>query len=909
MDKVTQLYYNLENNIPFCFIKLNDGEISAMIDVNSILSRSDERSSLKLSEKIKECLECNRENYFIGLPCCLCYNNLYNESNKYITNKEEQNKYILNANILINTNIDTTIEIFTKTMNEKNIVIVTNANNVKNIHKLKVFNINPYKIIIVSEQFAFENDYERIKDEYKSFNDGDIILCLCGPLGRVLCYEWFKFNNSLTCLELGSLFDPLLRNRAYGYHTGIHKYCSECYPLHESNDCKLMILCDTNIYKECYYFYEEKYNFLFFDNNIKKINKNNNIRLEKEPKNNYLLKIKELVDSKINSKKNIQLKLDNGMKELELDESKPRGNNKPFYIVYHIATVSDNWKHLTQRSYNKLIESGILHDKNLKKIKISYLGDENNIQLLRDIWNDDKVDIIDFGRNVKLYEYPAINLIKTISKAEDCNILYFHCKGQLHKPDSISDWIDYLEYFNIENYKYCLDRLIDYDVVSCNYYGSDGDPCYKKNPYPIALYKKHYSGNFWWTKSSYVNKLNVLEYDINSRHNPEFWICNNEKGKFWSYYVSSINFGNNNRHKMDRNIYEGLEKLNFNFCRINDYKHLNKNELLNACEIAYGSRHLETLNYTSKLYLSFFEEFNEKETNKVRFFYGFSNYYNDRKLAKREFKKVYNSNIEDEYSFYAKCNLDTLYVKNNLSIPKIIHLIYFKGIEFEKFHYECIKSMLINMPNYKIIIYNDIEPENNKFWDDIKKNPMVSIEYISPPDHFDGFPLKFIQYKADVIRLELLYKYGGIYLDLDMLIIKNFENIINTGKDLYISEEGDKGGGLINAFLACKPNNGFVKKWLDSFKTGLRMNNWAYHIRESNKQLLEKKKHYFLKYNIEILESKHFFPFKWSEREKFLNINDNLNEDIYGIHLFETILHNDLINNPYFASNNNCITI
>jgi mannosyltransferase OCH1-like enzyme len=666
MDKVTQLYYNLENNIPFCFIKLNDGEISAMIDVNSILSRSDERSSLKLSEKIKECLEYNRENYFIGLPCCLCYNNLYNESNKYITNKEEPNKYILNANILINTNIDTTIEIFTKTMNEKNIVIVTNANNVKNIHKLKDFNINPYKIIIVSEQFAFENDYERIKDEYKSFNDGDIILCLCGPLGRVLCYEWFKFNNSLTCLELGSLFDPLLRNRAYGYHTGIHKYCSECYPSHETNDCKLMILCDTNIYKECYYFYEEQYNFLFFDNNIKKINKNNNIRLEKEPKNNYLLKIKELVDSKINSKKNIQLKLDNGMKEFELDESKPRDN---------------------------------------------------------------------------------------------------------------------------------------------------------------------------------------------------------------------------------------------------DYKHLNKNELLNACEIAYGSRHLETLNYISKLYLSFFEEFNEKETNKVRFFYGFSNYYNDRKLSKREFKKVYNSNIEDEYSFYAKCNLDTLYVKNNLSIPKIIHLIYFKGIDFEKFHYECIQSMLINMPNYKIIIYNDIEPENNKFWDDIKKNPMVSIEYISPPDHFDGFPLKFIQYKADVVRLELLYKYGGIYLDLDMLIIKNFENIINTGKDLYISEEGDKGGGLINAFLACKPNNGFVKKWLDSFKTGLRMDNWAYHIRESNKQLLKKKKHYFLKYNIEILESKHFFPFKWSEREKFLNINDNLNEDIYGIHLFETILHNDLINNPYFASNNNCITI
>jgi hypothetical protein len=148
--------------------------------------------------------------------------------------------------------------------------------------------------------------------------------------------------------------------------------------------------------------------------------------------------------------------------------------------------------------------------------------------------------------------------------------------------------------------------------------------------------------------------------------------------------------------------------------------------------------------------------------------------------------------------------------------------------------------------------------------------------------------------------MEKIYEHGGIYLDLDLLVIKNFENVINTGKDFYISEENSKENNLlINCFLASKPKNKFILKWLNTFKTGLRMNNWAYHIRNSNKLLLDENKHYLIKYNIKILNSETFLPFKWEEREKFVNIKQNLTENIHGIHLFETILHNDLINNTY----------
>jgi hypothetical protein len=907
MNRAKILYYNLENNIPFSFIKLNDGEISALMDINSSLSRGDEQSSMELSKKIKECLEYEDENYFIGIPCSLCYNGYYNEANKYINPNFQNN--VFNANLLINSNIDHTIDILEKTMMNKNIVVVTNDNNLKNINKLEHLNIKPYKIISVSDKNAFKNDYERVKDEWKTLTDGDVIICLCGPIGRVLCYEWFKNNNKLTCLELGSLFDPLLKDRSYLYHTGTHAYCDECFPSNKADDCKLLSLCDNKIYKECYYFHNEEQMFHFYNYNFDKINKNNDIRIEKHGENDFLLKIKQLCIEKKkeeeNKKKNIvTIQLDKGPRTFELKKIEPRENNKPIYIVYHIATINDNWIELTSKSYIKLLCSGLLDDPNLKAIKISYLGSKDNIPTLKTIWNHSKVEIVDFGEDCGLFEFPALKLVKDICSSEDCNILYFHCKGILYEKNAVDDWIDFLEYFPIETYKHCLDKLLDYDVVGCNYYGRHGEKTHKQHAHPFIWFYRQFNGNFWWSKSSYINTLIEWKNITGNRLYAEFFICSNEEGKFWSYYVSGKDFGIFPRTKFERSIYEGLEYLDFNFYIENNYKHYSKNELFVLAENCYSSNELVRLNKITNVYLSIFNDFDDSETNNMRFWNSFSNFplgnYED---AKKQLKILYNSKtIDNNLKFYTKCNLEILYGKNNQEIPKLIHLIYLKGIEFSDFHYACVKSMLNHMPSYKIVIYNDIEPVGNKYWDDLKR--YVSIECVESPNEFDDYPLKYIQYKADVIRLEKLYEHGGIYLDLDMLIIKNFEHIINTGKDFYISEEGDKGNGLINCFMASKPKNGFIKKWLETFKVGLRMDNWAYHIRESNKILLDKKKHYSVKYNLEILESKYFLPFKWMEYDKFVNIEENLNDDIHGVHLFETILEGALRNNKYFETTN-----
>jgi hypothetical protein len=210
--------------------------------------------------------------------------------------------------------------------------------------------------------------------------------------------------------------------------------------------------------------------------------------------------------------------------------------------------------------------------------------------------------------------------------------------------------------------------------------------------------------------------------------------------------------------------------------------------------------------------------------------------------------------------------------------------------------------MIDNMPNYQIIIYNNIEPIGNEYWNHIVKYPSVRIEKIMPPSTFDGFDLKHFQYKADVVRIEKLYELGGIYLDIDMLIFKNFESIFDSKHDFYISKENANNDGLINAFIASKPKNEFLRIWLDSFKTGLRMDIWAYHIRDANSILLKENPHFYIKYNICILNAEEFFSIPWSNLYAFENMDNSTKhgENVFGIHLFETILHHTLMHSPYF---------
>lgn len=375
-----------------------------------------------------------------------------------------------------------------------------------------------------------------------------------------------------------------------------------------------------------------------------------------------------------------------------------------------------------------------------------------------------------------------------------------------------------------------------------------------------------------------------------------------------------------------------FKKLRYNYYQ-NSCKFMDRNQMLQEIHNQHHhTKELEKLIAVADMYLEYFPTYNKRDSNFVKFYRACANFTINPLLAIKQFEEIVDtpspppndpngfnnseSELPDSIKNASIANIGMLYGEDPCSsIPKIIHLLYFGETEFYNFHHRCVHSMLQYMPDYEIRIYNAKEPVGNAFWDDIKQQKRVSIHKMDPPVFFDGFELKHFQYKADVVRLELLYEHGGVYLDLDMLITRPFHEVFSSGHSFYISEERTNGAGngaLINAFLAAKPKNEFVKLWLNEFKSGLRLGIWATHIRDSNKKLLIDHPHYIHKYRIRILDGKHFMALHWQDTVAFIHSETMPYEfpaESYGTHLWETILGDVMKKNEFLHKQKMELTI
>ncbi len=369
-----------------------------------------------------------------------------------------------------------------------------------------------------------------------------------------------------------------------------------------------------------------------------------------------------------------------------------------------------------------------------------------------------------------------------------------------------------------------------------------------------------------------------------------------------------------------------FRRLRYNYYQ-NSSKYMDRNQMLQEIhnQHHYHKEH-EKLVAIADMYLNYFPTYNKRDTNYVRFYRASSNFTLNPLEAIKQFEEIVDtpspspsnapngvndneSELPDFIKEASVANLGMLYPADPCAeIPKIIHLLYFGETEFYNFHHRCIHSMIQYMPDYEIRIYNTKEPPaDNQYWQDIKSHPRVRIHKMDAPQFYDGFELKHFQYKADVARLELLYEHGGVYLDIDMIIVRSFHEIFASGHSFYISEEregsnGRGSGALINAFLAAKPKNEFIKLWLNEFKSGLRLGIWAHHIRDSNKQLLDSHPHYMHKYRIRVLDWKMFMPLHWQDTEAFIRsetVPYEFPPESYGTHLWETILGDVMRKNEF----------
>jgi hypothetical protein len=188
------------------------------------------------------------------------------------------------------------------------------------------------------------------------------------------------------------------------------------------------------------------------------------------------------------------------------------------YVYIHVCCIN-NWKEIFEKLLLDIKLSG-LHDK-VKKIKCNILTtNKNDLQM----FYSDKIEIIGISDNINSYEQSTIHLLYEHAMIEDFDVLYIHTKGVKHNNlnPNVTDWVNYLSYFNIYQHATCISSLNEYDAVGVNLINN-----------PI-----HFSGNFWWSKSSYIKTLKKCEYIC--YNSPEYWITSSN-GHYLSLWNSNIN--------------------------------------------------------------------------------------------------------------------------------------------------------------------------------------------------------------------------------------------------------------------------------------------------------------------------------------------------------------------------------
>ena len=206
-------------------------------------------------------------------------------------------------------------------------------------------------------------------------------------------------------------------------------------------------------------------------------------------------------------------------------------------------------------------------------------------------------------------------------------------------------------------------------------------------------------------------------------------------------------------------------------------------------------------------------------------------------------------------------------------IPKILHYCWFGKQQKSPLITSCIQSWRDLHPDYQIIEWNETNSD------------------LAHPFTEEAYKLKKWAFVSDYIRLKVLYEYGGIYLDTDMMMVKSLNDLLlNT---CFFGAEDKK---LINAAVfGCVKKHKFIEACLHIYN-GINLDkstnfydiaipflvtnffNNKYNI-DSFEQLVKVD-------NIIVYPADYFYPFPNNKKTDVQNYSSYIKTSTYTVHLW-----------------------
>lgn len=192
-------------------------------------------------------------------------------------------------------------------------------------------------------------------------------------------------------------------------------------------------------------------------------------------------------------------------------------------------------------------------------------------------------------------------------------------------------------------------------------------------------------------------------------------------------------------------------------------------------------------------------------------------------------------------------------------IPKTIHYCWFGKTKKDPLIERCIDSWKKHCPDYAIVEWNE-----NNF--DVYSHPFTDFAYSE----------KKWAFVSDYARFKILYEYGGIYLDTDMLLLKNLDILL---KNKFFTAY-EKGNFLSCGAIGAEKGHKLIQKCLNHYDTHQSTFIPVPKILTANYTLLDDHS----KKEVTIYPTEYFYPFDQYHIKKFNGTNAP--KESFGVHLW-----------------------
>ena len=131
-------------------------------------------------------------------------------------------------------------------------------------------------------------------------------------------------------------------------------------------------------------------------------------------------------------------------------------------------------------------------------------------------------------------------------------------------------------------------------------------------------------------------------------------------------------------------------------------------------------------------------------------------------------------------------------------IPKIIHYCWLSDNPIPQDLQRYMQSWLEKLPDYEFILWN------------FERFDKKSSRWVA-----QAFDNKKYAFAADYIRLYAIYNYGGFYMDMDIEVLKSFDDLLDN--KIVLAYEDKEKTGIEAGVLGAEKNNPIIKECLDYY--------------------------------------------------------------------------------------------